>query len=107
VKALASTIVIVAVLALFAYTNPQPDQYKRFIEQEIIQKPSKQSNQFERGLGQVLGGLVSTGLMNNTTRTDYVFLSTYETIVGDERLRVLGILNNFIVLERPKSSEKG
>jgi hypothetical protein len=103
VKTLASTIVIVAVLALLAYTNPQLDHYERFIEQEIVQKTSKQ---LERVLGQVLGGLASTVLINNTTRTDYVFLSTYETSLGDERLRALGILNNFMVLEMPKSLEK-
>jgi hypothetical protein len=105
-KTLASTIVIVAVLALLAYTNPQLDHYERFIEQEIIQKTSKQSDQLERVLGQVLGGLASTVLINNTRRTDYVFLSTYETSLGDERLRALGILNNFMVLEMPKSLEK-
>jgi hypothetical protein len=103
VKTLASTIVIVAILALLAYTNPQLDHYERFIEQEIVQKTSKQ---LERVLGQVLGGLASTVLINNTTRTDYVFLSTYETSLGDERLRALGILNNFMVLEMPKSLEK-
>jgi hypothetical protein len=63
------------------------DHYERFIQQEIIRKTSKQSNQFERVLGQVLGGLASTVLINNTTRTDYVFLSTYEASLGDERLR--------------------
>ena len=67
-KTLASTIVIVAVLALLANTDPQLDHYERFIEQEIIQKTSKQ---LERVLGQVLGGLANTVLINNTRRTDW------------------------------------
>jgi len=40
---------------------------------------------------------------SQAVRNDYVFLSIYDIGLGKERLKALGILNNFFVLEAPAS----
>lgn len=102
-KSLSITVITVAILGLLAYTNPKPNDYERFIHELIMQETNKRKDDLERVLGQVFGGIASTMITNQTVRADYVFLSTYDTKLGNERLKALGILNNFIVLETPPS----
>lgn len=100
-KSLAFTIVIVALLGLLAYTNPTLESYESFVHQKIIQE--SQSNDVNRALGYFLGGFASRFVAGQTIRKDYVFLSIYETTMGDQQLKALGILKNFILLETPQS----
>ena len=38
---------------------------------------------------------------NQTVRTDFILLSTYEVHFGKERFKDVGIFRNFILLEKP------
>jgi hypothetical protein len=100
VKSLFSIILLIALLGLLAYTNPSLESYETFIRQQIIEESK---TDLERALGLFFGGYASRFVASQTVRKDYVFLSTYDTGIGDEHLRTLGILNNFIILETPPS----
>lgn len=102
-KSLSLTIIIVAVLGLLAYTNPKPDQFERYVHQEITQEVNKQSDDLQRTLGHVFGGIASSMVTSQAVRNDYVFLSIYDIGLGKEHLKALGILNNFFLLEAPTS----
>jgi len=101
IKLLSFIIVMVALLGLLAYTNPTLESYESFVHQKIIQEA--QGNDVNQALGYFLGGFASRFLASQTIRKDYIFLSIYETNIGDEHLKALGILKNFILLETPRS----
>jgi hypothetical protein len=60
---------------------------------------SAKGDEVGRALGVLVSGVASGLLTSATVRSDYVFWSTYETTLGQDRLRALGILRNFRVLE--------
>jgi len=106
-KSILFTLVAVALLALLAYTNPTLHSYQEFVHQSILLETKHQENPLEQVLGSLLGGVASGVIANQTLRTDYVFLSTYDTQFNQEHLRAIGVLKNFYILESPKAlSEK-
>lgn len=102
-KSILFTLVAVALLGLLAYTNPTLDSYQEFVHQSILRETKHQENPLEQVLGSLLGGVASGMIVNQTLRTDYVFLSTYDTQVNQEHLRAIGVLKNFFILETPKA----
>ncbi|MGH8478666.1 MAG: DUF4359 domain-containing protein [Gammaproteobacteria bacterium] len=97
---------VIAAGALLAYTNPTLDSYQQYLRQSILKGSKRQENPVEQALGTLLGGVASGVIASQTVRTDFVFWSTYETPVTDsERLRAVGLLKNFFVLENPARSE--
>lgn len=100
------TLVAVALLGLLAYTNPTLDSYQEFVRQSILRETKQQENPLEQVLGSLLGGVASGMIANQTLRTDYVFLSTYDAQVNQEHLRAIGVLKNFYILESPKALSK-
>lgn len=100
------TIVTVTVLALLAYTNPTMEAYEEFIRKQIIQETRKQDD-LSKVLGSLFGGFVSGLIANATIRRDFIFLSFYDTDLGSDRIKVIGILNNFIVVGSLKSERRG
>lgn len=40
-------------------------------------------------------------MASRTVRTDLIFLSYYEAKMGNKKLKVVGALNNFFILEKP------
>ncbi|MGH8628624.1 MAG: DUF4359 domain-containing protein, partial [Gammaproteobacteria bacterium] len=102
VKSIVSTLVVVAVGALLAFTNPTLDSYQQYLRLSILKETKELENPVEQALGAVLGGVASGVIASQTVRTDYVFWSTYETRLTDsERLRTVGLLKNFFVVENP------
>jgi hypothetical protein len=101
-KSISFAVVAVALLGLLVYTNPTLESYESFVHQQIIQE--SKSDQ-DRALALLFGGILSGIATNMTVRKDYVFLSTYDTNIGDEHLRVLGIMKNFFILETPRPLE--
>ena len=99
-KSLTATIFIVGLLGLLAYKNPTLDSYEHFMRQKITEESK---TDVEKALGFFFGDFASRFVASQTVRRDYIFLSTYDTEFGGEHLRVLGILNNFIILETPQS----
>jgi len=81
---------------------------KRLLQQSILKQAKQKANPVEQALGNVLGGIASGVIASQTVRSDYVFWSTYETRLTDrERLRAIGVLNNFYVLENPFAAGNG
>jgi hypothetical protein len=101
-KTMLLTIVLVALLGLLVATNPSPDEYQGFLQQQMGQDSK---SDVERGMLSLFGGFASRMVAGQAHRSNYVVLSLYDTNLGQERLRVLGILHNFIILERPESLE--
>jgi hypothetical protein len=101
-KSIVSALFVIAAGALLAYTNPTLDSYQQYLQQSILKPAKRRENPVEQALGTVLGGVASRVIASQTVRTDYVFWSTYETRLTDrERLRAIGVLKNFHVLENP------
>ncbi|MBC7360299.1 MAG: DUF4359 domain-containing protein [Desulfacinum sp.] len=101
-KGVVCVLLLIAIFGLLAYTNPSVDDYEHFIHQCILTEAQKENPDSAANLlAPFLGGLVSGYVKQQTLRTDYVFFSIYQARIGDERLRALGILKNFIVLETP------
>ena len=93
---------VIAGGALLAYTNPTLDSYQQYLQQSILKQAKRRENPVEQALGIALGGVASGVIASQTVRTDYVFWSTYETRLTDgKRLRAVGLLKNFCVLENP------
>jgi hypothetical protein len=103
-KTMLLTVVLVSVLGLLVATNPTPDEYQDFLRQQMVQDSK---SDVERSVLSFFGGFASRVVAGQAHRSNYVVLSLYDTNLGQEHLRVLGILNNFIILERPESLEAG
>lgn len=91
------TVIGVTILALLVYTNPTMENYGEFIRNKIVQETRKQDN-FSKVLGSLFGGIVSGVITNTTIRKDFIIFSFYNTDLEKENIKVVGILNNFIVL---------
>jgi Domain of unknown function (DUF4359) len=101
-KSVVMSLLVIAGGALLAYTNPTLDSYQRYLQESILKHAKQKANPVEQVLGTVLGGVASGVIASQTVRTDYVLWSTYETRLTDrERLRAIGVLKNFYVLENP------
>jgi len=102
VKSIVAALFVIAGGALLAYTNPTLDSYQQYLRISILKETKELDTPLEQALGNVLGGIASGVIASQTVRTDYVFWSTYETRLTDsERLRAVGVLKNFYVLENP------
>jgi tryptophanase len=102
-KSSALAIALVALLGLLAYSNPSLDDFGNYVRQNIVQESQRERNDPLGGfLGSIMGGIAGGLVTNQTVRTDYIFFSMYEVRFGKERLKALGILRNFILLEEPE-----
>lgn len=103
-KSMSIVIILLVLLGFLAYTNPTLSQYGDFLKDEISDEVGQGGNA-EKALGRLIGGLAGGVLTTATTRTDYLFLSIYETDLGMGEIKCLGIVNNFFVLEEPESDK--
>ncbi|MCX6068479.1 MAG: DUF4359 domain-containing protein [Chloroflexi bacterium] len=101
-KLFSITLILIALLGLFAYTNPKLDNYDQFISQRIIEETRKEKDPMAGALGSLFGGFAANLMTTQTVRKDYVFFSTYDTAFGNEHIRAIGVLNNFYITESPK-----
>jgi hypothetical protein len=97
-KFLVLAVVTFLVLGLLLVTNPRMEDYEQYLRQEILVESGK-GDEVGKALGVLVSGVASSLMASATVRNDYVFWSTYETTLGNDRVRVLGILRNFIVLK--------
>jgi len=101
-KTLSILIVIMGVMGLLAYKNPSMEDYNQFLRQSIIEETHKaKGDPLGQALGALFGGLAGTLVTNQTIRRDYVFFSLYEAKFGNDKLKLLGILKNFLFIEKP------
>lgn len=100
-KALLGFVIAFLLGGFLAYTNPRAEAYEQFVAQEIQTELGKHSNPLAGLFGSLVGGFAAELLQRQTLRRDYVLFSTYDTAIGGQHLRALGVLNNFYVLEGP------
>jgi hypothetical protein len=101
-KSLAIVIGLVALVGLMAYTNPSMDDFSDYVRQYIVKESQKEmKDPLGQFLTSILGGIAGGVVSSQTVKTDYILFSTYEVQWGRERLKVLGICRNFILLEKP------
>jgi len=101
-KAAIWSLVLVSLLVLLAVTNPDLPRFEAYCKQTFRQEVGKGDDPLAGALGSLLGGLAGSWMASRTVRHDYVIFSLYETELGPERLRVVGVLNQFIVVDRPR-----
>lgn len=92
---------LTAALGLLAYTNPDLKHYDDFINREIMEQVRHQNSPVVSTLGSVFSGIASNLVVRQTERRNYLFFSTYETSLGKDSLRAVGVLNDFIITEKP------
>ena len=102
-KTLSLTNIIVGLLGLMVYTNSSLDDYREHINQSFLQQASEQKHPLNTILGSFFGDLASSMIARQTVRKDYIFLSTYDTKLGQEWLRSVGILKQFFRYETPSA----
>lgn len=102
-KLLPIILVLIALLGLLAYTNPELDDYDQFVNQQFTEESRKAKDPVTGALGSLLGGFAASVMIKQTVRKDYVFFSTYDTAFGNEHMRAIGVLNNFYITENPQS----
>lgn len=100
---LPSTIVVLSIAGLLAFTNPKLDSYEQYIHQMITQEANKRDD-LTRALGTLFGGVASTFIADNTVRTNYVLFSTYDSNLGNQHLKVVGVLGNFFQISKSDSN---
>ena len=81
------------------------DKYEEFIHQQIIKETSKQDG-LSQTLGTLFGGMASYFIANSTARNDYLFLSVFDTKLGNEGFKFVGVMNNFIPLKTPATKKE-
>ena len=94
-------LVISAFVATLVYSNPTPDQYRAFVQQQLIESAKTPE---ERFVASLFIPLLGWGIHAFTERTNYYVLSVYKTRVDAAGgLQAIGILGTFIVVEKPQS----
>lgn len=86
-----------------AYTNPGLATYEGFVNRLLLEEAKKQKEPLVNAAGLLLGGFASRLIVEQTQRKDYVFLSVYDAAMGRERIRAVGLFNNFILVEKPEA----
>jgi len=103
-RLLSVVLVMIATLSLLTYTNPGMDDYREFIRKSVLEEVRKgKPDPFGQLFSPVLGTLTGSLVACQTIRHDYLFFSLYEAEFGSERLKAIGLLKRFVVLETPKA----
>ncbi|MGH8474377.1 MAG: DUF4359 domain-containing protein [Methylococcales bacterium] len=105
-KIIISIIALIGITTLLAVTNPKLETYEQFVDQQIKLETRKQQDPLANVIGSLFGGVATNFLIQQTVRQDFVLFSTYDTQFGDEHLKVVGVLNNFYITEKPGFLEK-
>jgi len=102
-KLFSITLILIALLGLLAYTNPNLNNYDQFISQRITEEARKEKDPLAGALGSLFGGFAANLMTKQTVRKDYVFFSTYDAAFGNEHMRAIGVLNNFYIMDDSES----
>lgn len=103
-RSLSITIIVVVFVGLLIATNPTIETYEQFVHQKTNKEASKQ-DQVSRALGVLFGGFPSQLFANATFRHDYLLFSIYDTEIGNNHLKALGIFDRLLFLETPMFRE--
>jgi hypothetical protein len=100
-----STIVMISIVGLLAFTNPKLDSYEQYIHQAITQEANKRDD-LARTLGTLFGGVASSLIASSTVRNNYVLFSTYDSNLGGRHLKYVGVLGNFFQVSQSDSNDR-
>lgn len=100
-KLIASTIALIGIAVLLAVTNPKLEAYEQFVNQQMQTETRKQEDPLVNVMGTLFGGFATNLVIKQTVRQDLVLFSTYDTQFGKEHFKVVGLLNNFYVTDKP------
>lgn len=90
------TLLLIATAFICMKTNPTYEQYTTWVKEDYIPSTTE-----ENKITEVFAQIVGPTLISQSTITkNYVFFTLYEVhLEQDNTLKVLGVLNNFFVLE--------
>lgn len=94
-------IIAILILILLAVTNPSKDDFSTWLKEKM---QSSSENVLTKGVVSLFG---STIIENSTTSTDYILFSVYDFKLGGKKVKIIGILHNFIPVsstEEPDST---
>ncbi|MGH8474930.1 MAG: DUF4359 domain-containing protein [Methylococcales bacterium] len=100
-KLIISIIALIGIIILLTVTNPKLETYEQFVDQQIKIETRKQQDPLANVIGSLFSGLATNFVIQQTVRQDFVLFSTYDTQFDDEHLKVIGLLNNFFITEKP------
>lgn len=103
-KALITTIVLLAILGLLVATNPSPKDHSAYVRQELA-KEAQNDGGLSEALMLLLGGVAESVVSNATTRDNYLIFSIYTTNLGGDELVVLGVLGRFLGIGSSNAEE--
>ena len=85
-------------------TNPKMDAYETFIHKTAADE--KQEWKPENALGHtfvpLIGNAAVDTIVGQTVRSNFYVCSLYKAPVGDEQIRILGVMKHFFILKRPE-----
>nr|WP_300091740.1 hypothetical protein [Sedimentibacter sp.] len=90
-----STVILLVVLLIGFSTNPSYEDYKEWYKTESYEEVEA-STKIEKSVVGFVSGLVAD---STVVREDYKVLSLYTVENDDYTYKVLGIFNNFFVIE--------
>lgn len=101
-------ILAAALTALLVLTNPGPERFEAFVQQEVARYVAAQHLPGGGLLGQLGGQLAGRLVRERTERRNYLLVSVYTLdLDGPQRQgqewRFLGIAGQFVELERPEA----
>lgn len=99
-----SAIVIASVLGVLVFTNPKLDNYEQYIHQ-VINQETNNRDVLTQTIGTLFGGVASSFIASSTVRNNYVLFSTYDSNLGNQHLKYIGILGNFFQITAPKKQQ--
>lgn len=92
-KKMLSTVVIVMVSMILLFTNPQTNQYRSWCKDKVLEQDSGYIEKL------VINKLSDIIVNQFTTTKNYFFFTIYDTKIGKEEVKTVGLLNNFIPLK--------
>lgn len=92
-------VIIAAVLVLsLVYTNPSQNEYDQFLKYQITKQVSKESgDSLSSDLSGLFTQLLGSSVIDSVThRQNFVLFSVYSTSGGNNTVRFIGIMGNFV-----------
>lgn len=90
------SILVIAILTIGFTTNPSYEDYKAWFKSEVVNEMEEDSTQFEKSFYGFFADLISDAAV---VREDHKLYSLYTIDTEEVQLKVLGMFNNFYVLE--------
>lgn len=97
------TAIAAIILGGLYLTNPEKDDFRKFVERVMEEHASDIPEEYTGALEQtgLKMGNVATMASKLTVRQDYIFFSTYEMKIPGQKMKFIGIATFFVPLEKP------